>query len=84
MLFDGLVNAQKMILSGFNRNVLPQFAGPTVITLQKLPVPRASKTFFTSAKTWGFHVFQLAELPSALIPLHLATIGITLGLALHQ
>ena len=31
--FAGLVKVRKMISSGFNRNVLPQFAGPTINTL---------------------------------------------------
>ena len=40
--FAGLVNSRKMISTGFNRNALPQFVGPTTITLQNLSLPRAN------------------------------------------
>ena len=43
-----------MISSGFNRNVLPQFAGPTINTLRNLPLLCASKSLISSANTKGF------------------------------
>ena len=57
ILFAGLVNTQKMISSGFNRNVLPQFAGPTINTLWNLPLPCSIKSLIASKTTKGFMLF---------------------------
>ena len=77
--FAGLVNAWKMISSGFNRNVLPQFAGPTINTLQNLRLPFSSKSL---SKHEGVYAVQLEHMPSTLMPLHVTAINTTLRLAL--
>ena len=47
-----------MISSDFNKNVLPQFDGPTIITSRNLLLPRASKSHTTSANTHWFILFS--------------------------
>ena len=42
----------------FSKNVLPQFAGPTINTLQNLPLPCYSKSLIASANTKGFILFS--------------------------
>ena len=58
LLFAGLVNTQKMISSGFNKNALPQFGGPAINTLQNLSLPFSSKSLIGSANTKGFSLFS--------------------------
>ena len=58
LLFAGLVNARKMISSGFHKNVLPQFAGPTINRLRNLPLPCSSNCLIASANTKGFILFS--------------------------
>lgn len=50
LAFAGLVNAPKMILRVVNSNILPQFAGRTVIILWNYSLPLASKSLIASAK----------------------------------
>ena len=47
-----------MISSDFNKNVLPQFDGPTIITSRNLLLPRASKSHTTLANTHWFMLFS--------------------------
>ena len=47
-----------MISSDFNKNVLPQFDGPTIITSRNLLLLRASKSHTTSANTHWFMLFS--------------------------
>ena len=58
LLFAGLANARKMISSDFNRDVLPQFAAPTINTLWNLPLPCVSKCLISSANMKGFMLFS--------------------------
>ena len=58
LLFAELINAQKIISSCSNRNDLPQFSIPNIITLQNLPLQRASKFLKASAKTQEFMLFS--------------------------
>ena len=58
LLFAGLVNTQKMISSGFNKNALPQFGGPAINTLQNLSLSFSSKSLIASANTKVFLLFS--------------------------
>ena len=49
-----LVNARKIISSGSNKNVFPQFAGATINTQRNLLLPCSSKSLLASASVKGF------------------------------